>query len=156
MKAMITSSQVGADSPSSGRSMEIVMFSSLIDSNICIVFLFGQNYAVLSRNYAPVLMSLNMKGCQNNLALCEVSFFVSYLGPCSDYLWSMVTYYCISMEEALRRAKTAGKQPGCYYGGITLRSGKKEFAVYKKGRVIKKHSVFSKPIKTLNVLLKYA
>ena len=37
---------------------------------------------------------------------------------------SMVTYYCISLEEALRRAKAAGKRPGCYYGGITLPSGK--------------------------------
>lgn len=62
---MITSSQVGADSPSSGRSMEIVIFSSLIDSNICIVFWFEQNYAVLSKNYAPVLMSLNLKECQD-------------------------------------------------------------------------------------------
>lgn len=36
---MITSSQVGVNSPSSGRSMEIVMLSCLIDSNISIVFL---------------------------------------------------------------------------------------------------------------------
>lgn len=68
-------------------------------------------------------------------------FPVSYLGPCSIYLWGMVTYYCISFEEALRRAKLAGKQPGCYYGGITLRSGKKGFAVYRDGKVIEQYSV---------------
>ena len=37
----------------------------------------------------------------------------------------MVTYYFKNSEEALRRAKAAGKKPGCWYGGITLRSGKK-------------------------------
>jgi hypothetical protein len=56
----------------------------------------------------------------------------------------MVTYYCISLEEALRRAKAAGKQPGCYYGGITLRSGKKGFAIYKDGKVIEQYSVLLK------------
>ena len=33
---------------------------------------------------------------------------MSYFCPCSDYLWGMVTYYCISLEEALRKAKAAG------------------------------------------------
>lgn len=55
----------------------------------------------------------------------------------------MVTYYCISFEEALRRAKIAGKQSGCYFGGITLRSGKKGFAVYKDGKVVEQYSVLS-------------
>ena len=54
-------------------------------------------------------------------------------GSCSRYLRGMVTYYCISLEEALRRAKTAGKQLGCYYGDITLRGGKKGIR-YLKGR----------------------
>lgn len=35
----------------------------------------------------------------------------------------MITYYCHSFEEALKRARQAGKRPGCYYGGITLKSG---------------------------------
>ena len=52
----------------------------------------------------------------------------------------MVTYYCISIEEALRRAKLAGKKPGCYYGGITLPSGKKGFAIYKEGKIIEKYT----------------
>ena len=59
-------------------------------------------------------------------------------------LGGMVTYYCISFEEALRRAKIAGKQPGCYYGGITLRSGKKGFAVYREGKVVEQYSVINK------------
>ena len=59
-------------------------------------------------------------------------------------LGSMVTYYCISLEEALRRAKIAGKQPGCYYGGITLRNGKKGFAVYRDGKEFERYSVLSK------------
>jgi hypothetical protein len=56
----------------------------------------------------------------------------------------MVTYFCISLEEALRRAKIAGKKPGCYYGGITMPSGKKGFAIYKDGKVIEKYSVIAK------------
>lgn len=65
-----------------------------------------------------------------------------YLGPCSPYLWgSMVTYYCISLEEALRRAKIAGKKPGCYFGGITLPCGKRGFAVYRDGKMVERYSV---------------
>jgi hypothetical protein len=52
----------------------------------------------------------------------------------------MTTYYCTSLEEALRRAKAAGKKPGCYYGGITLPSGKRGFAVYKDGKAIEQYS----------------
>ena len=40
------------------------------------------------------------------------------------------------MEEALRRAKKAGREPGCYFGGITLRSGRRGFAVYRDGKVV--------------------
>lgn len=58
-------------------------------------------------------------------------------------LGRMGTYYCISIEEALRRAKIAGKKPGCYYGGITLPSGKKGFAIYREGKVIEKYSVIT-------------
>ena len=72
------------------------------------------------------------------------SFFVSYLGSSSFYLWIMTIYYCISLEEALRKAKIAGKKPGCYYGGITLPSGKKGFAIYKEGKVIEEYSVITR------------
>ena len=55
----------------------------------------------------------------------------------------MVTYYCRTLEDALRRAKKAGKMPGCYYGGIILKSGKRGFAVYRDGKVIEQYSVIS-------------
>jgi len=65
---------------------------------------------------------------------------VPSFGSYSIYLWGMTTYYCTSLEEALRRAKAAGKRPGCYYGGITLRSGRKGFAIYKDGKVVEQYS----------------
>ena len=52
----------------------------------------------------------------------------------------MRTYYCSTLEEALRRAKRAGKQPGCHYGGITLPSGRKAFAIYRDGKVVEKYT----------------
>ena len=58
----------------------------------------------------------------------------------------MVTYYCISLEEALRRAKAAGKRPGCYFGGITLPSGKRGFAVYREGKVVERYSVMANTV----------
>ena len=56
----------------------------------------------------------------------------------------MITYYCHSLEEALRRAKMAGKKPGCFFGGIVLRSGKRGFAVYREGKVIEQYSVIGR------------
>ena len=53
----------------------------------------------------------------------------------------MTTYYCHSLEEALKRVKTAGKRPGCRYCGIVLKNGKRGFAVYKEGVVIEQYSV---------------
>ena len=52
----------------------------------------------------------------------------------------MTTYYCPNMEEALRRAKKAGREAGCYYGGITLRSGRRGFAVYRDGKVVEQYT----------------
>jgi len=46
----------------------------------------------------------------------------------------MTTYYCHTLEEALNRAKKAGKRSGCWYGGITLKSGKKGFESIGKGK----------------------
>jgi hypothetical protein len=46
----------------------------------------------------------------------------------------MTTYYCHTLEEALKRAKKAGKRPGYWYGGIVLKSGKRAFAVYREGK----------------------
>ena len=53
----------------------------------------------------------------------------------------MVTYYFRNPEEALKRAKAAGKRPGCWYGGITLRSGKRGWAIYKDGKVVEQYAV---------------
>ncbi len=58
----------------------------------------------------------------------------------------MTTYYCHTLEEALRRAKKAGKRLGCWYGGITLRSGKRGFAIYKEGVVIELYSFVGKQV----------
>ena len=53
----------------------------------------------------------------------------------------MITYYFKNPEEALKRAKAAGKQPGYWYGGITLPSGKKGWAIYKGGMVVEQYAV---------------
>lgn len=53
----------------------------------------------------------------------------------------MVTYYFKNPEEALKRAKAAGKQPGCWYGGITLPSGKKGWAIYRGGKEVERYAV---------------
>ena len=56
----------------------------------------------------------------------------------------MTTYYCPNIEEALKRAKKAGKRPGYWYGGIVLKSGKKGFAIYREGKVIEQYSVIGR------------
>ena len=56
----------------------------------------------------------------------------------------MTIYYCQNLEDALRRAKAAGKRPGCRYGGIVLRSGKKGFAIYREGKVVEQYSVIGR------------
>ena len=35
------------------------------------------------------------------------------------------------------------QQPGCYFGGITLKSGRKGFAVYREGKVVERYSVIA-------------
>jgi hypothetical protein len=70
-------------------------------------------------------------------------FMRGFLLPLSPYVAQapaifagMVTYYCYSFEEALRRAKIAEKKPGCFFGGIILKSGRKGFAIYREGKVV--------------------
>jgi hypothetical protein len=53
----------------------------------------------------------------------------------------MTTYYCHTLKEALKRAKAAGKRPGCRYCGIVLKNGKRGFAIYKEGVVIEQYSI---------------
>ena len=57
------------------------------------------------------------------------------------YLAAVITYYFKNPEEALKRAKAAGKKPGCWWGGITLPSGKKGWAIYKGGKVVEQYAV---------------
>jgi len=55
----------------------------------------------------------------------------------------MTTYYFKDPEEALKRARIAGKQRGCYYGGITLPSGKKGWAIYHGSKVIEQYAIMN-------------
>ena len=61
----------------------------------------------------------------------------------------MTTYYCSTIEEALRRVKRAVKvaYPGCYFGGITLRSGRRGFAIYREGKVIEQYTAIGPGVK---------
>ena len=51
---------------------------------------------------------------------------------------AMITHYWQTLEDALKKAKQAGKQPGCEFWGITV-SGKKGFAVYKNGTLVERY-----------------
>ena len=61
----------------------------------------------------------------------------------------MTTYYCSTIEEALRRVKRAVKvvYPGCYFGGITLRSGRRGFAIYREGKVVEQYTAKGQGVK---------
>lgn len=63
--------------------------------------------------------------------------------PFSYLADQMITYYFRNPEEALKRAKAAGKRPGCWYCGITLRSGKKGWVIYKDGKVLEQYAVMN-------------
>ena len=72
-----------------------------------------------------------------------MTFFYQAYVPCfgtfSFYIRSMIiTHYCRTLEEALKQAKQAGKQPGCEFWGITI-SGRKGFAVYKSGMLVERY-----------------
>lgn len=69
-------------------------------------------------------------------------FFLAHSPP--NFTSDMTTYYCPNMEEALRRAKKAGREPGCYFGGITLRSGRRGFAVYCDGKVVAQYTAIGR------------
>ena len=60
------------------------------------------------------------------------------------FAFDMTIYYCHSLEDALKRAKKAGKRPGCRYCGIVLKNGKRGFAIYKEGVVIEQYSVIGR------------
>ena len=56
----------------------------------------------------------------------------------------LTTYYFNDPEEALHRAKAAGKRPGRYFGGIILPSGKHAFAVYEGGEIVEQYAVMNR------------
>ena len=68
---------------------------------------------------------------------------LSQFGTASLYLAAMTTYYFKNPEEALKRVKVAAKQPGYHYGGITLPSGKKGWALYRDGREVERYAVMN-------------
>ena len=55
------------------------------------------------------------------------------------------TIYCTSIEEALKRARRSAQLPGRHYGGITLPSGRRGFAVYEGGSVVEQYSYCDAP-----------
>ena len=57
---------------------------------------------------------------------------------------AMLTYYFRDPEDALKRAKADSKHPGCYFGGITLPSGKRGFAVYEGSQIVERYAVKAK------------
>jgi len=59
-------------------------------------------------------------------------------------LRAMTTYYFKNPEEALKRVKAAAKQPGYHYGGITLPSGKKGWALYREGKEVERYAVMER------------
>ena len=70
---------------------------------------------------------------------------LAHLAP--NFTADMTTYYCHT------RAKAAGKRPGCRYGGIVLKSGKKGFAIYREGKVIEQYSVYPSNLKETQIII---
>lgn len=48
----------------------------------------------------------------------------------------IITHYCRTPEDAFKRAKQAGKQPGYDYRGFTLPDGRRGFKVFKNGNLV--------------------
>ena len=67
--------------------------------------------------------------------------FLTRIGKGVSYLAAVTTYYFKNPEDALKRAKAAGRRPGCWWGGITLPSGKRGWAIYKDGKVVEMYAV---------------
>ena len=79
-----------------------------------------------------------------NVALVSIILYYSLAISRPIFTADMTTYNCHTLEEALKRAKMAGKRPGYWYGGIVLKSGKKGFAIYREGKVIEQYSVIGR------------
>ena len=81
---------------------------------------------------------------RNEFGLEPGFLYLALAIPPATFASGMVTYYCHSIEEALRRAKIAGRRAGCYMGGIVLPSGKRGFAVYRDGKEVERYSVIGR------------
>ena len=46
------------------------------------------------------------------------------------------------IDSAVQRKR--GGEPGCYFGGITLRSGRRGFAVYRDGKVVAQYTAMGR------------
>lgn len=68
-------------------------------------------------------------------------FFVTYFGTFILYLYSMTTYYFKKKEDALRKAKQAGKKPNTTFNGMTMPDGRIGFDVYRKGTLVERYLV---------------
>lgn len=51
----------------------------------------------------------------------------------------IITHYCRTQEDALKRAKQVAKQPGYDFRGITLPDGRRGFEVYKNGNLVERY-----------------
>ncbi len=71
----------------------------------------------------------------------QIIDLVTLVGKTYSYLAAMTTYYFKNPEEALKQVKAAAKRPGYHYGGITLPSGKKGWALYREGKEFERYAV---------------
>ena len=68
-------------------------------------------------------------------------FIATRFGTSFSYLAAMTTYYFKKQEDALRKAKQAGKQPNATFNGMTMPDGRKGFDVYRKGTLVERYLV---------------
>ena len=92
------------------------------------------------RQVQPTPHKISLESLKINLATSYIS--LAHSPPI--FTADMTTYYCPNMEEALRRAKKAGREPGCYFGGITIKSGRRGFAVYRDGKVVAQYTAIGR------------
>lgn len=92
----------------------LVLFLNKLQSGIMNQFFSLEHFQIIAGSDAKLAIPL----------LLTMRSLSPHFGTFSFYLCSMITHYCQTLEEALKKAKQAGKQPGCEFWGITL-SGQK-------------------------------
>lgn len=81
-----------------------------------------------------------MSGIKDRKILPRIQLFSPHFGTFSIYLCSMIiTHYCRTLEDALKQAKKAAKQPGYDYWGKTFPDGRKGFEIFKYGNLVEKY-----------------